>query len=209
MSTFFDTRTHTNGQRGFSLVEMIVAVALFSIIMLVAISTLLSLVNASRKARTLESMMNNLNISLDSMVRATRMGSRYNCGSEDLPNSLTGADCTQGLDPNTQEVIFSFAPFESDSCNAAERAVYYLEDGALKRSLNGGETKTAVTAPDVLIDEMQFYTIGSRPGDTVQPKVVVVVKGTAGDDDVRSRTTFNIQATAVQRELDIEYGACN
>ena len=61
-------------ERGFSLVEMIVAVTLFAVVMLVSVGALLSLVNATRKARALESVMNNLNVTLDSMVRSLRMG---------------------------------------------------------------------------------------------------------------------------------------
>ena len=71
--------------RGFSLIEMIVAVALFAVVMLVAVGALLALVDANRKARALESVMNNLNITLDSMVRAMRMGSAFNCNSTAIP----------------------------------------------------------------------------------------------------------------------------
>lgn len=183
-------------ERGFTLVEMIVAVTLFAIIMLVAIGALLSLVDANRKARTLESVMNNLNISLDSMVRAIRMGTTYNCGASLIP-SQTGADCATGDD------YFSFAPYGSDSTQQNERAVYYFQDGRLYRSLAGGSAPLAITAPEIEIEDLNFYVIGTQPGDIVQPKVVVVIKGTAGGEDEKIRSTFYIQATAVQRSLDI------
>lgn len=203
----------SRASRGFSLIEMIVAVALFAVIMLVAIGALLSLVEANRKARALESVMNNLNISLDSMVRAARMGTKYNCGGAGIPSATDGADCTSGIQNGS--VAFSFAPFGSNSCAERERYVYSFSDGALWRSLDGGDTPASrITAPEVLIEDMQFYVVGSKPGnaavpDTTQPKVVVVVKGTAGGQDARIRSTFNIQATAVQRELDIGYTPCN
>ncbi|OHB19735.1 MAG: hypothetical protein A2854_03730 [Parcubacteria group bacterium RIFCSPHIGHO2_01_FULL_56_18] len=188
--------THRQGERGFSLVEMIVAVALFAIIMLVAVGALLSLVDANRKARTLESVMNNLNISLDSMVRAMRMGSTYNCGGTLIPSSV-GADCPTGDD------LFSFAPYGSDSSQQNERYVYFFQDGRLYRSKNGGTDSIPITAPEIEIEDVKFYTIGTEPGDIVQPKVVVVIKGTAGTEKLKTRTTFYIQATAVQRSLDI------
>lgn len=187
--------------RGFSLVEMIVAVALFAIIMLVAVGALLSLVDANRKARTLESVMNNLNISLDSMVRAMRMGTTYNCGGTLIPSAV-GADCPVGDD------LFSFAPYGSDSSQQNERYVYSFEVdsngiGHLYRSKDGGGNRMAITAPEIDIEDVKFYTIGTEPGDIVQPKVVVVIKGTAGTEKLKTRTTFYIQATAVQRSLDI------
>ena len=50
---------------------------------------------------------------------------------------------------------------------------------------------------------MKFYVIGTTRGDTVQPKVVIEVKGTAGAKTVKTTTSFSIQATAVQRILDL------
>src|SRR3989344_8697452 len=57
----------TSSLRGFTLVEMIVAIALFSIVMVVSVGALLALVTANRKAQALQSVMNNLNIALDGM----------------------------------------------------------------------------------------------------------------------------------------------
>ena len=65
---------------GFTLVEMIVAVALFAVVMLVSVGALLSLTAANRKAQALQSVINNLNVALDGMVRSIRMGSDYHCG---------------------------------------------------------------------------------------------------------------------------------
>src|SRR3989344_5257439 len=67
----------SRAQRGFTLVEMIVAIALFSVVMIVCVGALLALVNANRKAQALQSVMNNLNIALDGMVRSVRMGNSY------------------------------------------------------------------------------------------------------------------------------------
>ena len=189
-------------QRGFSLIEMIVSIGLFAIIMLVAVGALLSLVDANRKARALESVMNNLNITLDSMVRAMRMGSVYNCGSSAIPDENLGGNCING---NTS---FSFAPYGSDIAAQEDRRVYtYVpasgsQGGTLYKSEDGGSTSYAVTAPEVSIEEMKFYAVGTKRRDVNQPKVVIVVKGTAGAS-LKTRTTFYIQATAVQRSLDL------
>ena len=56
---------------------MIVSVALFAIVMLVCVSTLLALTAANRKVHALQSVMDNLNVTLDGMVRDIRMGSVY------------------------------------------------------------------------------------------------------------------------------------
>jgi type II secretory pathway pseudopilin PulG len=183
-------------QRGFTLIELTVSVALFIVVMLVAVGALLALVDANRKARALESVINNLNITLDGMVRAIRMGSIYNCGGADVPNPATGANCASG------GTSFSFAPYGSDAGDQTERVVYTFSNGQLFRSMQGGSNPIAVTAPEVSINSMTFYVVGTVVGDTAQPKVVMVVKGTAGASN-KTRTTFYIQATGVQRTLDI------
>jgi prepilin-type N-terminal cleavage/methylation domain-containing protein len=183
-------------QRGFTLIELIVAVALFVVVMLVSVGALLSLVEANRKARALESVINNLNIGIEGMVRSLRTGSEYNCGSDAIPNPATGGNCPEGGSR------ISFAPFGSDTSVQNERRVYYFSNGQLYRSLQGGSNPVAVTAPEVTISDIKFYVVGTIRSDVVQPKVVMVIKGTAGPT-AATQTTFYIQATAVQRVLDL------
>ena len=186
------TLSCTSESKGFTLIELMVSVTLFIVVMLVAVGALLALVDANKKARALESVINNLNVSLDGMVRAIRMGSLYNCGGSSAPNPATGADCYLGL----QRI--SFAPYGSDPSDDAERWTYYFSDGQIFRIRDG--ITSAITAPEVSISEMDFYVSGTKVRDIVQPKVVLVVKGEAGARETKS--TFYIQATAVQRTLD-------
>src|SRR3989338_2723840 len=187
---------------GFTLVEMIVAVALFAVVMLVSVGALLSLVGANRKAQALQSVMNNLNIALDGRVRSVRMGSEYHCGQGSI---TTPQSCEASGDTR-----LAFKPFCDQNCDPLDRWIYVFDsDGSycgadrLCKSENSGANYYAVTAPEVTIDSMRFYVIGTTRGDTIQPKVVIEVKGTAGARQVKTTTTFNIQATAVQRILDL------
>ena len=187
-------------QRGFSLIEMIVSVALFAIVMLVAVGALLSIVDANRKARSLESVMNNLNITLDGMVREIRMGTSYNCGSSAVPALATAAaDCVGGSSP----AVFSFAPYGTNPTVQNTRWVYSFSNGVLYRSRDGGATQVAVTAPEVTINSLVFYVAGTMRREINQPKVVIVIQGTAGAQKNKTKTTFYIQSTAVQRTLDL------
>lgn len=188
--------------RAFTLIELMVSVTLFVTVMLISVGALMSLVNANRKARSLESVINNLNVALDGMVRSVRMGSDYNCGALEAPIEGTNEDCPTG------GVIISFTPFGSDPSANGERWVFtYVPpsgttNGQIFRSRDGGVTDIPITAPEVSITDMNFYVVGTEPGDTVQPKVVMVVKGRAGSSP-KNQTTFYVQATASQRSLDI------
>jgi prepilin-type N-terminal cleavage/methylation domain-containing protein len=189
-------RRAAGSERGFSLIELMVAVALFAVITMVAVGALLALVDATRKARALESIMNNLNVTLDSMVRSIRMGTEFSCASESAPDDVLGGNCPEG------DMSFSFSPFGADPDAQNERWVYSFADGRLYRSKDGGSNSVEITAPEVTIEELRFYVVGTVRRDTTQPKVVIVVKGTAGSSE-RTQSTFYIQATAVQRALDL------
>ena len=184
---------------------MIVSVALFSIVMVVCVGALLSLVNANRKAQALQSVINNLNIALDGIVRNARMGSTYHCGAVSSP--LSPADCRRSGD-----TTFAFEPFGStfnSQTNTWSKQpwVYTFGNdengvGRIYKSENG-EISVPITAPEVSITDMTFYVVGAARGDTIQPKVLIVIKGTAGIQGSTARTSFHIQATAVQRLLDL------
>jgi prepilin-type N-terminal cleavage/methylation domain-containing protein len=188
---------------GFTVIEMMVAVALFAVVMVISAGALLSLASANRKAQALQSVMNNLNITLDSMVRSMRGGNRYDCqpaGAGVVPGRVH--DCPTG---DTQ---IAFEPHGGNPATPDQRVYAFIEPngtqpGYIQRSLDGGTTWARVTAPEISIVDMKFYVVGTTPGDTVQPKVVVEVKGVAGANNAKITTTFHIQATAVQRILDL------
>jgi len=142
-------------------------------------------------------VMNNLNIALDGMARTVRMGNEYD-GSAGCTENVAGPkDCTGG------STTLSFQPYG----DAAEPAWIYNFNGvthSIERSTSGSISgAAAITAPEVTVDDMRFYVVGTERGDTVQPKVVIVVKGSAGAPGSSARTTFHIQAAAVQRVLDL------
>lgn len=159
-------------QQGFTLVEMIVAVFIFSVVMIVAATAVVTMLDANRKAQATKTVMNNLNFALDAMTRAIRVGTNY-----ESPNEGTFTF----IDSNNVEVTYKFT--ESG------------EVGRIDREQNGAGF-LPVTAPDVDIDTLAFY-----PGTGAQPRVLVIIRGTAGKT-ARTRVPFNLQTLITQRFLD-------
>lgn len=185
-------------QAGFTLIEMIVSVALFAIVMLICVSSLLALVGANRKAQALESVTSNIDMALDGMSRAIRMGSDYHCGASGASVPLQPQDCSG----SNGDTYFAFEPYGNTSAN--QPTVYYFSstDQRIYRSVAGAPAMP-ITAPEVTINALTFYVVGTTRGDTTQPKVVIIVKGTAPVQNSQARTSFHIQITAVQRLLDL------
>lgn len=199
LSPISSMRPITEQQKGFTLVELIVSIAIFSIVMLVAIGSLLTLVDANRKAQTLSLVMNNLDLALDRLFREIATGQNYHCietpsdiGGEgyDLPTGTE--DCSAGSTSGGPGIVLTN--------DRGYRVQYEVFAGQIWRNLEGGGW-TPVTAQEVVIEEMIFYVEGTDAADSVQPQVSIIVKGFADAPRI-SNSRFDVQTRVVQRLLD-------
>jgi prepilin-type N-terminal cleavage/methylation domain-containing protein len=79
---------------GFTLLEMIVSLGIFSVVAVIAIGSLVRITSLNRQAQTMQTAMNNINFILEAITREMRFGSHFNCqnaasypGNRDLPAS--------------------------------------------------------------------------------------------------------------------------
>jgi prepilin-type N-terminal cleavage/methylation domain-containing protein len=192
-------------KRGFTLIEMMVSVAIFSVVMAVATIALLAMVDASKKAHALQSVMFNLNVAIDGMVRGIRMGTSYEL--QDLYEAGRGK-------------TFVYCPFGRPACKSAGadanyKVTYKWIDSLVdpnyqrivKTYLPVGYTSSPptipITASEVKITALSFYLTGAGTTDYIQPRMMVIIRGTAGTEKVKTTTNFDIQASATQRLIDI------
>lgn len=195
--------------RGFTLIEMLVSVAVFSMVMVVALGALLSLSEANRKAELLSEATNNFNSAIDSMTRSIRTGSQYH------------GDCNGGLLHTTHDcqatpaTLFAYLPngatldsqitaykFSATGCTNGV-------PGCIMRSQDGGITYSSITSPDIVITSLKFYVVGSTVGPqsfgsvtlNVQPKVVILITGYVTVKGSQT-SNFNVQTSVTQRLYD-------
>ena len=179
---------------GFTLIEIMVSVAVFSIVMTISSGSLFSVLDANAKSQSQKSVMNNLNLALEGMSRNIRVGTNYHCGSGG--NLYDKADCQDGAE------LFAFEGPSGDVNVSGDEVVYKLDGSAIMRSTNGGGSYTAITALEVVVEDLKFYVTGTSATDVLQPRVIIVVVGYAGVQE-KIRTDFNIQTSVSQRQLDI------
>jgi len=77
-------------QSGFSLIEMIVSLGVFSVVITIAVGALLTMIASNNQLQAEQSVMTNLSFALDSMTREIRTGSHYYCVAYE--NANTGAN---------------------------------------------------------------------------------------------------------------------
>lgn len=125
--------TQANSKRGFTLVEIIVSLGIFAVVATVALGALIKIVDANRKAQTLQSAITNLNFALEAMSREMRVGTKYYCETGinvTLPGNVlnTAQSCEiredQGGVLNGAHIAFNSARFDTVDTTCSLMVVY-------------------------------------------------------------------------------------
>lgn len=171
--------------RGYTLVELMIAVGLFAIIMLLASGAYLVMISLNRQAQSVSNGINNLAFALETMTRNIRTGKSYSCGA-------FGGDCTEGASS------FSFV-------NQRGTTVSYSLLGTSLQQITG-DTQSLLTDSSVTITSLVFYVFGTRTtteGDYEQSRVTVSISGTVSPGPGKPPESFTIETGATMRSSDL------
>jgi len=184
-------RIHSEKTSGFTLIEMMVSVAIFSIVLMLALGTVLTILDANRKARTLTEVMNNLNFSLETMTRSLKTGVE--------PSADTG----------TNPPILGVTAIVLEEDVAGDRfrrelIEYQLREdsegrGFIGRRVDAG-TWIPITSEQVDITRFVFTVAGTD--DFNQPRTQISIEGDVRVNEKIS-SSFTLQTTVSQRKLNL------
>ncbi len=167
---------------------MLVAIALFAIIMVMAVGSLLSIVDANREAQAKKTVVNNLHFALENMTRNIRTGHNFHCdievGDISEPRGCASTPAT------------SFAFLGSNG----KRIEYRQNGAAIERLVSGDADFIGITAPEVTVNQLRFFVSGAKGAG--QPRVLIVLDGVM-QGKARLPSVFNIETLVSQRLLGI------
>lgn len=186
--------------KGFTLIELMIATTLFTIIVTMGMGSLVVSSNAAKASQKLRIAVDNINFAMESMTRELRTGMYYYCGnSVDLSNTTAVNDCIAGD-------IVAFKPQQvlGSSLRVAYEKVART-DGSNTFSLIRCEYTTSTSCSDVVssnvdIQTLKFYVTGSNLADNIQPSVKILIKGVVMIKDVA--TPFSLQTMTAQRSSE-------
>lgn len=193
---------------GFTLVEMLVSLALFTTIATMSVGTLLVLINGNTKVVGEQVTVTSLSFALDSMTREIRTGSEYYCGTVAAVTggSVTGSStAVSGCGLNGAAGLSFREAGESITGGASNsRIAYYFQNERLWRKV-GTQPAQEILTNDVRIIDGRFFVIGVDPlsagTNITQPSVTIIVDAQASTTDATK--TFTLQTTVTQRALDL------
>ncbi len=172
---------------GFSLIELIVSVGLFTVVMTLASGAYLLMIGINRQAQGIATGINNLSFALETMTYNIRTGKDYGC-------SVVGVDCPNG----SNTFLFTNANGDSVSYDVVSEG----EIGKIQETKNG--VLSDLTDPSVNISSLKFYAFDTaRPlGDYKQSRVTIIVAGT-GSSGPGKVENFTVEAGATMRGSDL------
>lgn len=189
---------------------MLVAVFLFTIVMLVSMTSVLALIDTNKKNQSTISVVNNLTLVVNSIVKSIAVSKGYFCGNAAASyDGTTGSNCASG-DPS----IAFLTP--ANSGGGSSQIVRYklvgTAPGRIERAINSTTDFIPITSPEIDVKSLKFYVYDTAPlvygcttaCDLKQPRVVMMVQGIAGTKN-NTKTQFNIQTTVSQRKLDATF----
>jgi prepilin-type N-terminal cleavage/methylation domain-containing protein len=186
---------HTKGNKGFSLVELLIAIGIFVVVMTISLGSVVSILDAGRKSKSLKAVMTNLNFALEVMSREIKFGKNYYCGVDTTNPHTATQDCTgSSLAPGTAITFTTSGGVDT---------IYRLNGTQIEKSTDYGASYMAITAPDVFVQDLKFYVFGTTVyPDTAQPRVLLYMRGYAGTKST-SQSKFYLQTVMSQRAPDL------
>ena len=176
-------------KKGYTLIEVLVAVSIFTILVAGPTGLFITALRGQRKALAVMEIFDNSSYALEYISRALRMAKK-----DDLTvmNCLLGDKVNYELTHSGQGIKFRNY---NDECQE-----FYLEGGQIKEAK--GVNILSLTPDDLEITNLIFQVSGAEQTDYLQPRVTILL-------EIRKRTQpeskIRLQTTISQRNLDVPY----
>jgi prepilin-type N-terminal cleavage/methylation domain-containing protein len=188
----------TQKNKAFTLIELMIATSLFTIIMLMGVGSLIIASDGARASQKLRIAVDNVNFAMESMTRELRTGSYYFCGGSMVNEAVH--DCAI-----SSSNIITFTPQYVDG--GPTRIGYYrneIGDGTftLKRCEDNPSPNSCpdIVSSNVDVQKLEFYVTGSDLLDNIQPSVHILMSGFVKTKS--GSTPFTLQSMSSQRSTE-------
>ena len=189
-------------RKGFTLIEMLVVMAVFLVLMGIVVGVFVSSLRTQRYYLSSQKLLDQTSYVIEYMNRAVRMAKKQ---TSDTPSCVIRGDGynyenTGGLGSGLG-IRFIRVINGEKKCQE-----FYLEnDDRIYQKIDGG-APMALTSNDIKVNSLKFNLLGEFQGvpgaeDTDQPRVTIYLDAEA--NNVSSAPKIKIQTSVSQRDLDV------
>ena len=177
--------SNINSMRGFSLIELLVSITLFTFVALVAIASLVSTQQLNSRQKAINNLYSNMYFSTEEIARELRQGSGY--------SNTAGA--------------MQFTPYQPNASSFYKVKYFLNASGAIEKSNNSANSSIFVsegnlTNDNITITDLKFEIIGGgnfASDDRQQPSVKIFIKGETKE---KPFVKFQLEDFITQRDTD-------
>lgn len=178
-------------RQGSTLVEMLVAISLFTIFIAVTVGGFIQALSNQRVVLKLMTATDNLSLSIEQMMREVRVGTNFTvfqCGGSDVCNGLSFERADEEGGGNVQKRIQYALKQDSDTGYGYINRIVSNLDGS-------GEISDRITASTV---DVSYFGITSSQERSLRPYLITMRIGVTAHDKTLSITNY-IQSTISSR----------
>jgi len=183
--------------RGFTLIEMLVAMSVFVIVIGIVLGIFISGIQQQRRALANQVLLDQTSYALEFMSRALRMAGKQ-------LDSPSPSCLSRGNNYGIVNARLRFInTLEGNDCQE-----FYLENEQLKyqKQANLGSPPPAMelTSPKLKVTSLRFHLSGESQADNLQPRITIFLD--IESKGIIQRPPFlKIQTTLSQRKIDVRY----
>lgn len=223
MFLLFSTKSKKSG---FTLIELMVSISLFSAVMVIVIGALLALNNANRRAQAVRAVIDNLNFAMEDVTRSIRTSTAIECANNEIDpgNKIKKQYNSVITDCGTKKPVHAIfvkgqvdpTIIKDDSLKTATCYFYLFdkESGTLRYSSKENidaannvrcsdkmedSIYSGFISPEVVLDNMSFFVENFVNPRGRHSKVTISLNGDINLSEYSFMVPFNVQTTVSQR----------
>lgn len=202
--------------QGFTLVELLVSMAIFVTVITIAVGALFSAQVVNTKLEQTQAVLDGMHLATEVIVREMRYGAWFYCDTSipsPLPSTRKSCDYPNG---GTVLIFKPTAALLGTTDETRDRVAYYLSSGVLYKNeypYGGTMRVNQITSSDVRVDTLSFYATGLNTtagtsdylnvADYNQPLITMIISGETVPRKITSQpVSFSVQTSAASRTLD-------
>lgn len=183
---FFCLNKDTNN-KGFTLIEIMLSVTLFSILIVAVLNIFHYSAKAHEKILNSQEILNQTSYIMEYMSRSIRMAQK------DIDGACLGTTGKTYINPDANSIKF----INYDGvCQK-----FYLDHDILKQSIDGVEVP--LISSEFKVNLIKFEILGDEIGDNIQPRITIFLDIESDTTDIDKQTQVKIQTSVSQRNLDM------
>lgn len=180
-------------EQGFTLIELIVVMGVFSTIITVVIGSFLVMLESQRAVTAEKDVAENTRFALEYVARQMRVVNRYD-GAGGQPAGCV--DINTSFDVPAEDEIYFLS--ESNECIHV-----YVQGGVMKLENDAG-VQDLTSSSEVYVEGLSFLVTGEEETDGLQPRVTMIITARgAGESQWAQDAEMAVQTTVSVRNLDV------